>query len=1432
MKNLEQLPRIDLVCRVLEGTPSKPSLLRSVEDVVNTVNKKRRFYNPQYNARMNNTMFHNAASSGNLLKLKAYLQLQHYNLQDINKYGNTVLHIAAQAGHLDIVRYLVEESMLVSEADSTPLYSMTNSNGETPLFLACLNGEIQIAKYLLREAMKHQSVEVIANSKTIEGNNILHYVVLSQSMELIKTLTMTDLLPTAELLHSVNKNGRLPIHLACLIGATDTVQYLLHFYSNYNFKDKYGWSLIHFAALSDASDILQYLVLEMNANPHTVDIFQSTPLHFAAASGCLESVQFLIKCCNYTADIQNIEGVTPFFHACSNGDVSVFKYLIEECGCDIFHKTFNDETILHTAAHYGQYEILRYLILEKHYDSQITKAQVRNLLCCLFFGCAKVTRKDLAQFVEIFTKEPRDDLYLNTLNDDSPLISACTSDNIEGIKYFIEDCKCYKLCRNDKGYTLLHYAACAGAFNSVRFLVSNYQFDPVTTLDNEGLTPLHWAALSAERGYDRKRNALIKEHLECLLQTESALSLADDDKIVLEMYTKQLLTTNNLAEEDNTNFPVVHYFCNELKCDVNLVNEECKQTPLHVACENGQLSVVKFLIEKVDCDKSIRDGDGINVLGYAIGSGHLEIIKYLIVEQSCDPNFAVLSEKLSLPNLFFMSGQAFSILKLLLETIRCDLSMYAKCNGRNFLHMACSCGELECVQYLVEKGYDINCRDDEGSTSLHCAAYSGRLNIVEYLSTREEYILESENNYGDTPAHTAAWKGHCTVLKYFKDKLNCNMHSVNKTGLTFLHSVCSNEDEHIDVVQYLVEECGAEITAQDNVRGNSPLHYAALYGHLNITKYLVYEKNSPRIPENNDCTTPVHIAAIVGELEIIKIFRQKFNCDFSSLANKSGETPIHIAASFGYIELLKYFVECCAVDIDVACILLRSPLHYAASEGRLKAVEYLLEKGCKTLCRDIIGNTPPFLAVVKDQLEVVKYFVEKLNYDPTTDSNYLGKYAIHSACIGGSVSLLKYLVEECKCNIERKCELENNITPLFLAVVNGNWDIVTYLTKSTGSINLDDKIRIWEEVLIECGQDTPILHLACGCGQVEIVNEIIELDPSAVKKTDSEGQTPLHYAAIDDQLAVFKLLYSNVECDPVCEDDNGYTPFHCAALYGSIEVFMFLIREKKYNPNFPNSEKEMALHIACTYLISLAAGLELHELKKLNVVTFLMEHCDGVLIRNTYGETPLHLAAASSYLKIIKYLVAKNQQFCNLGDKYGCIPLDYAMVCYNQEVVEFLQQHTTSTHSPPSVIHLSALLGHITLVEHYLTDFQYDSNLQDSIGRTPLHYAAMGGHIDIVKYLLFSCDADPFSEDVFHNLPLHYAAALGYEGVVMLLSLIDTLYSITARGVFNKTAEEMAIAGGHDDAASLLYAFRIFCVLHGREPCYSYTVTDVESLFS
>ena len=193
--------------------------------------------------------------------------------------------------------------------------------------------------------------------------------------------------------------------------------------------------------------------------------------------------------------------------------------------------------------------------------------------------------------------------------------------------------------------------------------------------------------------------------------------------------------------------------------------------------------------------------------------------------------------------------------------------------------------------------------------------------------------------------------------------------------------------------------------------------------------------------------------------------------------------------------------------------------------------------------------------------------------------------------------------------------------------------------------------------------------------------------------------------------------------------------------------------------------------------------------------------CCDLTTKNIDGHTPLHIAAQCGFSSIVSYFIQELKLQSTPFNKYGCTPLDIATVYHNQEVVEFLEEHTTTRYSPPSVIHLSALLGHISSIQHYITNLQYDPDLQDSIGRTPLHYAAMGGHLIITQYLI-SSNADPRSEDVFHNLPLHYAAALGHLDVVQFLVNIGS--PLTTRGVWDKTPAEMAAAGGHRDVLDYL----------------------------
>jgi ankyrin repeat protein len=63
---------------------------------------------------------------------------------DINKGNNdgfTAVHLAAEAGHVEVVTYLVSEG-----AD---LGIKSTSGGRSPLYSACLNGHLNVASYLI-----------------------------------------------------------------------------------------------------------------------------------------------------------------------------------------------------------------------------------------------------------------------------------------------------------------------------------------------------------------------------------------------------------------------------------------------------------------------------------------------------------------------------------------------------------------------------------------------------------------------------------------------------------------------------------------------------------------------------------------------------------------------------------------------------------------------------------------------------------------------------------------------------------------------------------------------------------------------------------------------------------------------------------------------------------------------------------------------------------------------------------------------------------------------------------------------------------------------------------------------------------------------------------------------------------------------------------
>jgi ankyrin repeat protein len=94
------------------------------------------------------------------------------------------------------------------------------------------------------------------------------------------------------------------------------------------------------------------------------------------------------------------------------------------------------------------------------------------------------------------------------------------------------------------------------------------------------------------------------------------------------------------------------------------------------------------------------------------------------------------------------------------------------------------------------------------------------------------------------------------------------------------------------------------------------------------------------------------------------------------------------------------------------------------------------------------------------------------------------------------------------------------------------------------------------DVDIANAKDETPLMLAAIKGQQDLVTQLLKRD-AAVNKT---GWTPLHYAASSGQLTIMKVLLDNYAFIDA-QSPNGTTPLMMAAMYGSTEAVKLLLAE-------------------------------------------------------------------------------------------------------------------------------------------------------------------------------------------------------------------------------------------------------------------------------
>lgn len=156
----------------------------------------------------------------------------------------------------------------------------------------------------------------------------------------------------------------------------------------------------------------------------------------------------------------------------------------------------------------------------------------------------------------------------------------------------------------------------------------------VNATDEKGQIPLHLAAkigrysivkYLVEHGSDvHKKDALHKTPL---------VYAIEKNRIKVVVYLSKVANKMQKKEEDDAFFTsaktgdlnTLSY--NLTRRDINSVNKDGK-TVLHIASEEGNLEIVKFLLD-MGADRTILDYDGRNALSYAKLTGNKELIRLL-----------------------------------------------------------------------------------------------------------------------------------------------------------------------------------------------------------------------------------------------------------------------------------------------------------------------------------------------------------------------------------------------------------------------------------------------------------------------------------------------------------------------------------------------------------------------------------------------------------------------------------------------------------------------------------------------------------------------------------------------------------------------------------------------------------------------------------
>ncbi|XP_011405940.1 PREDICTED: serine/threonine-protein phosphatase 6 regulatory ankyrin repeat subunit C-like, partial [Amphimedon queenslandica] len=786
------------------------------------------------------------------------------------------------------------------------------------------------------------------------------------------------------------------------------------------------------------------------------------------------------------------------------------------------------------------------------------------------------------------------------------------------------------------GCGIVHYCAMSDSVELLVYLYNNHKSELFKKRDRFGTTPLHIASQYASSG------------------------------LIMKMVN--IFGYKVLLEADYSGRSSLHYLCSGL-VDKYCITEVYNK--LTAPCDIPLLKQIStfFVSSKKDWHKFIS-------LNINVTKQHkrVSLLSTLLKKTSVINNFNINSITATGQSLVHLAGTSGSILLV---------------KGKTPLHYSCRHGNIELSRYLIEvQDSDINITDNDNWNALGHNAMSGNMKLVRYLINIHQLPLTS------VVLLQAVCSTKVSLIKLLVNEYKLNPQTKAGDGMQAVHIAA--EVGAIDVLEYLVKDCGCDLDRVGDADNTNVFHYSSVNGHFLFIKYII--NNYPQFTSllhstGDNVSLPIHYACASGVIQLVTFLIDVMKCDVTT-EDKDGYNCVTSACKSGNLDLLKLLIE--QYNLNPRIFSRASSPVAAVAFGHVHILEWLRQEYHINVA-SFQNGVLPFYAAQDNRLYCLKHLLNNYSFDINATKLFddIQSTLLHIACQEGHVAIVLYLTSFPQCDVSAKTSKGSRA--LHLSCKSHSLPILKHLVEEH---QLDLTIKDYNGM-------APV-HVACEEGSLSIVKYIIDHSPLSLDMTDSFGCTPLLIAAFSKNLPIIRYLNSK-NCNISILDDKGFNVIHISAKGGSLDILRFFIDGHYCNPDITDASGRTPL-----YLSAQEGHLEIVEYL-LDSPSYNKPRVELVDMADSNGNTALHAACSQGHPDIVS----------TIAGAYKSLNIDIYSINEKRE----------------TPLHLAAANGHVNTVVSLLSATTGTRNHEkllgavDGEGCSCLHLACQNGHYRMALYL-------------------------------------------------------------------------------------------------